>query len=140
MTTGLSAPTEKPVFALPTRAVTAAPVRAKVSTALPTYAAVDGLAPLTTAAPTQSAIAPTIAAPTSQETGVPSFVVIIKSPTEQKAATAPESQPANTCFAGSERVTLESGRSKVLSDVRVGDSVLVADAAGKTSFSQVRRG
>jgi Hint module len=126
--------------ALPTRAVTAAPVRAQVSTALPTYAAVDGLAPLTTTAPTQSAVAPTITAPTPQETGVPSFVVIIKSPTVQKAATAPESQPANTCFAGSERVTLEFGRSKVLSDVRVGDSVLVADAAGKTSFSQVRRG
>jgi Hint module len=252
LTTGLSAPTTKPVFALPTRPVTAAPVLARVSTALPTYAAVDGIAPLTpaapfqpatiptitaptsqqagvptllptaaptqsaiaptitaptsqqagvptllptaaptqsaiaptitaptsqqagvptllptaaptqsaiaptitaptsqqagvptllpTAAPTQSAIAPTITAPTSQETGVPSFVVIIRSPTVQQAANAPESQSANTCFAGSERVTLESGRSKFLSDVRVGDNVMVADAAGKTSFSQVRGG
>ena len=41
------------------------------------------------------------------------------------------------CFAGTETVTLESGESKFLSDVRVGDRILSSDAAGQTSFSDV---
>jgi len=41
------------------------------------------------------------------------------------------------CFAGSESVLLESGASKLLSEVVVGDRVLAASAAGKTLFSPV---
>jgi predicted extracellular nuclease len=41
------------------------------------------------------------------------------------------------CFAGSETLHLESGEVKAISDVRVGDRVLAADAAGRTSYSDV---
>jgi predicted extracellular nuclease len=41
------------------------------------------------------------------------------------------------CFAGSETLHLESGEVKAISDVRVGDRVLSADAAGRTSYSDV---
>ena len=44
---------------------------------------------------------------------------------------------AKSCFAGTEAVTLESGESKTISDVRVGDRVLAADIFGKTHFSDV---
>ena len=43
----------------------------------------------------------------------------------------------SSCFAGSEAVTLESGESKPISEVRVGDRVLAADSFGKTHFSEV---
>jgi Hint module len=42
-----------------------------------------------------------------------------------------------SCFAGSETVQLESGTSKAMSDVAVGDRVLAADITGKTAFSDV---
>ena len=41
------------------------------------------------------------------------------------------------CFAGSETLYMESGDVKAISDVRVGDRVLSADAAGRTSYSDV---
>ena len=41
------------------------------------------------------------------------------------------------CFAGSETLSLESGESKAISDVKVGDRVLAANAAGNTMFSDV---
>ena len=41
------------------------------------------------------------------------------------------------CFAGSETLNLESGETKLVSDIRVGDRVLAADAAGQTSYSDV---
>ena len=41
------------------------------------------------------------------------------------------------CFAGSETVSLESGESKAISDVKVGDRVLAANAAGEIVFSEV---
>jgi Hint module len=43
----------------------------------------------------------------------------------------------NACFAGSETLRLESGELRVISNVRVGDRVLSADAAGRTSYSDV---
>jgi hypothetical protein len=43
----------------------------------------------------------------------------------------------SSCFAGSEAVTLESGDSQLISEVRVGDRVLAADSFGKTHFSDV---
>jgi Hint module len=41
------------------------------------------------------------------------------------------------CFAGSETLSLESGEVRAISDVRVGDRVLAADAVGRTSYSDV---
>ena len=41
------------------------------------------------------------------------------------------------CFAGSETLSLESGEVRAISDVRVGDRVLAADAAGQNSYSDV---
>ena len=41
------------------------------------------------------------------------------------------------CFAGSETLSLESGGLRAISDVRMGDRVLSADAAGRTSYSDV---
>jgi Hint module len=41
------------------------------------------------------------------------------------------------CFAGSETLHLESGEVRAISDVRVGDRVLSADATGRTSYSDV---
>jgi Hint module len=47
------------------------------------------------------------------------------------------SSSLKSCFAGSETVTLESGETKPISEVRTGDSVLAADASRKTIFSEV---
>ena len=44
---------------------------------------------------------------------------------------------ATTCFAGSETIQLESGETKPISAISVGDRVLAADAAGKTSYAAV---
>ena len=41
------------------------------------------------------------------------------------------------CFAGSETVRLESGEDRLISQIMVGDRVQAADAAGRTSFSEV---
>ena len=60
------------------------------------------------------------------------------------AATTSSSQIASSrttstklCFAGSETLHLESGEVRAISDVRVGDRVLSADATGRTSYSDV---
>ncbi len=44
---------------------------------------------------------------------------------------------SSVCFAGSEMVTLESGVSKSIADIVVGDRVLAANAQGALSFSDV---
>jgi len=44
---------------------------------------------------------------------------------------------AASCFSGSDTVTLESGATKPLSEVRVGDKILSADSKGELSFSGV---
>lgn len=41
------------------------------------------------------------------------------------------------CFAGSEIVALESGETKAISEVKVGDRVLAADSSRRTLFSEV---
>jgi Hint module len=46
----------------------------------------------------------------------------------------------SSCFAGSETLLLESGRSKPISEINVGDRILAADSMGRTSFSEVRIG
>jgi Hint module len=43
----------------------------------------------------------------------------------------------SSCFSGSDTVALESGGERALSEVRVGDRVLGADTAGRTSYSEV---
>jgi Hint module len=56
-------------------------------------------------------------------------------------STASSSDSASTakksCFAGTETVSLESGETKLISEVRVGDRVLAADASRRTLFSEV---
>jgi hypothetical protein len=44
---------------------------------------------------------------------------------------------SNACFAESEVVTMENGMTKSIAEVQIGDRILSADAAGKTSFSDV---
>jgi hypothetical protein len=43
----------------------------------------------------------------------------------------------DTCFAGSETVLLESGATKAISDVEVGDAIQVVSADGSLAFSEV---
>ena len=47
------------------------------------------------------------------------------------------STPEKNCFAGTETVILESGGSKFISDLRVGDRVQAADAYGVIGYSEV---
>ena len=49
----------------------------------------------------------------------------------------PPTYSASSCFAGMETVSLESGETKMISEVQVGDRVLSASAGGKISFSDV---
>lgn len=102
----------------PTQAVTLIPTSTVSIVPTPTQLAGPTPAPNQVVTPTPAPLAPVIIA---------------------QATTLSNSSPSKACFAGSERVRLESGRSKFLSDVCVGDRVLVADAAGKTSFSEVSR-
>ena len=44
---------------------------------------------------------------------------------------------ASSCFAGTETVLYESGESKLISTVKVGDRVLASTSSGKTVFSEV---
>ena len=60
-------------------------------------------------------------------------------PTSSSKSSSSKSSIGNlkACFAGSETLSLESGEVRAISDVRVGDRVLSADAAGRTSYSDV---
>jgi len=49
----------------------------------------------------------------------------------------PSSSTTSTCFAGSESIQLDSGSTKLLSDVQIGDRVMVSKSNGMTSFSEV---
>jgi predicted extracellular nuclease len=53
------------------------------------------------------------------------------------STTSSSSGKEKACFAASETLHLESGEVRAISDVRVGDRVLAADAAGRTSYSDV---
>jgi Hint module len=57
--------------------------------------------------------------------------------TPASTTSSSSSSKEKSCFAGSETLSLESGEVKAISDVRVGDRVLAADAAGRTSYSDV---
>jgi predicted extracellular nuclease len=61
----------------------------------------------------------------------------IASTTSSSQAASSRTTTTKSCFAGSETLHLESGEVRAISDVRVGDRVLSADAAGRTSFSDV---
>lgn len=52
-------------------------------------------------------------------------------------ALSPAPATMAACFSGSDTVTLETGFSKALSDVSIGDRILTANAQGKLSFSEV---
>jgi Hint module len=49
----------------------------------------------------------------------------------------PSSGDGKACFAGSETVTLLSGESTLISEVRAGDRVLAADSSRRTLYSEV---
>ena len=59
------------------------------------------------------------------------------SATPASTTSSSSSGKEKACFAGSETLSLESGEVRAISDVRVGDRVLAADAAGRTSYSDV---
>jgi Hint module len=61
----------------------------------------------------------------------------ISTPTGAQQTTGSASSSTKACFSGSETVTLESGGSKVLSEVVLGDRVLTSDVAGDLSYSEV---
>jgi Hint module len=50
---------------------------------------------------------------------------------------SPNSQKLKACFSGSESVRLESGGTSHISDIRIGDRILAADASGHKLFSDV---
>jgi Hint module len=51
--------------------------------------------------------------------------------------TNPSSKTVATCFAGSETLRVESKGDRLIADIRIGDRVLAADAAGRTFYSDV---
>ena len=61
----------------------------------------------------------------------------IASTTSASQTASSRTTSTKSCFAGSETLHLESGEVRAMSDVRVGDRVLSADAAGRTSYSDV---
>jgi Hint module len=61
----------------------------------------------------------------------------IASTTSASQTASSRTTSTKSCFAGSETLHLESGEVRAISDVRVGDRVLAADAAGRTSYSDV---
>ena len=61
----------------------------------------------------------------------------IASTTSSSQTASSRTTSTKSCFAGSETLHLESGEVRAISDVRVGDRVLSADAAGRTSYSDV---
>jgi Hint module len=52
-------------------------------------------------------------------------------------ASNPPSKTEATCFAGSETLRVESKGERFITDIKVGDRVLAADATGKTLYSDV---
>jgi Hint module len=56
---------------------------------------------------------------------------------QKSASSGSSSSTLKACFGGSETVTLESGETKPISEVRAGDRVLAADASRQTVFSEV---
>ena len=50
-----------------------------------------------------------------------------------------EKEKKSTCFAGSETLLLESGISRPISEIIVGDRILAADSMGRTAFTEVRK-
>ena len=73
-------------------------------------------------------------------TGVNDATVGTSSPSAMPTV-APTAAPTvsvkASCFAGSESVAMKNGESKLISEVKVGDVVLAADASGNTMFSPV---
>ena len=59
------------------------------------------------------------------------------SATPASTTSSSSSGKEKACFARSETLSLESGEVRAISDIRVGDRVLSADAAGRTSYSDV---
>ena len=53
------------------------------------------------------------------------------------ATTSSSSTVSKACFAGSETVSVESAGTRFISEIRTGDRVLAADAAGRTFYSDV---
>ena len=105
------------------------PSLSTTTTNVPTFT--PALSPATTASPSGTPIAipslspATTAAPTATPTVSPQ--VLTASPVESR----------KSCFAGSETVLLESGESRALSLVQVGDRVLAANSQHDTMFSEV---
>ena len=56
---------------------------------------------------------------------------------DDSAACYAEDDDDDVCFHGDSTVQLESGATKTMADLEVGDSILSADAAGKLSYSEV---
>ena len=50
-----------------------------------------------------------------------------------------EKEKKSSCFAGSETLLLESGASRPISEISVGDRILAADSIGRTAFTEVRK-
>jgi hypothetical protein len=66
------------------------------------------------------------------------FNVVFSSSTYKATSSSKSSaDQLKACFAGFETLSLESGEVRAISDVRVGDRVLSADASGRTSYSDV---
>ena len=63
-------------------------------------------------------------------------IATLVSPTAASSPTT-ASTVEKSCFAGTETVSLESGETKRISEVRVGDRVLAADTSRRTLFSEV---
>jgi Hint module len=87
----------------------------------------DATVTAVTAAPSMATAAPSMAtAAPSMATAAP-FMAPVAAPT----------YTTSSCFAASETVQLESGDTKFVADVRIGDRVLAADSTGKLVFSPV---
>ena len=131
----------------PTMAPTSAPTMTPtMSPTMPTMTPTISQSP--TMAPTASPTSTPTMAPTASPTSTPTTATPTMAPTPTKSPTfSPTPGPTvvpefttftrKACFAASEIVTVESGESKAISDVKVGDRVLAANAAGNTVFSEV---
>lgn len=57
--------------------------------------------------------------------------------TASSASSSGSSSTDPACFAGSETVSMQSGESKLISEIKVGDVVLASDMQGNTKYSEV---